>query len=147
MTPHNAARRLQVLLVDDEPADRILTAEAFQPHDHLAHLQVLTDPHDTLPWLRRQAQRGTPTDVVLLDLEMHPLSGFTLLNAIRRAPDLQRVRVVILATSSEPADITAAYAQGATSYLIKPAAFAEFEQQMQTLITYWHLTLCGTPMR
>ncbi|WP_155298013.1 response regulator [Deinococcus kurensis] len=138
-------RPLQILLVDDEPAAQLLAEAAFEPYADLARLHVLPDPRDTLAWLRRAAASGAAPDLVLLDLNMPGSPGLTLLNLIRDDPALKQVRVVVLATSAESADITAAYAQGAVSYLIKPGTFTEFQQQVHTLVTYWHLMCSMSP--
>ena len=99
--PPRSARLLQVLLIEDQPADRTLTEEAFQPCLYLAHLHVLQNPCDTLMWLRSQ---GSLPDVILLDLNMSGCDGLTLLDGIRSDLTFHAVRIVVLAHSSDAQD-------------------------------------------
>ncbi len=90
-------------------------------------------------WLRAQ---GSLPDVILLDLNMPGCDGLTLLDGIRSDLTFHAVRIVVLAHSSDAQDVTAAYALGATTYLVKPTSFSAFERQIQTLVTYWHPLCC-----
>lgn len=121
-------RRLQVLLIDDEPAACLLATAAFEPYADLAQLQTLGDPRAALPWLHGAAQAGTLPDLIVLDLFMPAMSGVTVLQGIRASEALRHLWVVMLATSSEPRDIDTAHAAGANSYLVKPNLFSDFEQ-------------------
>jgi len=142
MPPPSPQRLLRVALVDDKPAARALTSAAFEPCADIAHLQALSHPPDTLTWLAQQARRGTLPDVLLLDLNMPDICGLSVLQAIRASPSLTRMRVIMLSISGESAGVNASYALGATSYLIKPGTFRAFEEQMRTVITYWHSLFC-----
>lgn len=131
-------RRLQVLLIDDEPAACLLASMAFEPQADRAQLRTLDDPAAAIPWLHAAARAGTLPDVILLDLFMPTVSGLAILQAIQASEPLRHLRVVVLATSDDPQDIDAAYRAGATSYLTKPGVFTAFEVQVDTLVTYWH---------
>jgi len=138
MATTTQARRLQVLLIDDDPAACLLASMAFAPQVERAQLRTLDDPASALPLLHEAARTGTLPDVVLLDLFMPTVSGWAILHPIRASETLRHLRVVVLATSDEPQDISSAYQAGATSYLTKPGVFSAFEAQMEEVVTYWH---------
>ncbi|AWT34599.1 hypothetical protein DM785_02780 [Deinococcus actinosclerus] len=130
-------RPLQVLLIGDEPAACLLTAAAFEPYTHLAHLHTLREAEEAIGWLQAQAEAQELPDVILLELFMTTGAGASILRLIHDTPSLRHLRVAVLSGSRDPRDVNAAYNEGATCYLVKSTVFAEFEDQMHTFVTYW----------
>ncbi|THF88389.1 response regulator [Deinococcus sp. KSM4-11] len=126
---------LRVLLVDDNPVDLDLAREAFSEYaNHVslttrqsgaAALACLRDPHAERP------------DVVVLDVNMPLMSGFEVLRTIKSDPILQNMPVVMLSTSTNPADVELAYSLFASSYLVKETSFPSFLREVEDFVRYW----------
>ena len=132
---------LTVLLVEDEPEDRIILADAFRRVAPKLALQTVQDGEEAIDYL---AGRGGFADraahpvprLVLLDLKLPRRSGFEVLEWIRSSPDHKDLPVVVLTSSAEPLDIDRAYALGATSYLVKRLGLAETREIVRGLNAY-----------
>ncbi len=75
--------------------------------------------------------------LILLDLKMPRMNGFEFLRWLRNEPDLKKIIVVILTSSSESPDINRAYELGANSYLVKPVRFEDLIRIVKELHLYW----------
>jgi len=115
--------RHEVLLVDDDPGDRVLIAEAWRTHRLPARLHTALDGTDALAFLHRQPphEYAPRPDLILLDLNMPGLDGRAVLAAIKTDPQLCAIPVVVLTTSADPGDVTASYTAHANAYITKPA--------------------------
>lgn len=78
--------------------------------------------------------------LMLLDLKLPKRNGFEVLAWIRAQPNLKRLLVVILTSSSETADISRAYDRGLNSYLVKPVGSDAFVDMLKTIKLYWLIT-------
>ena len=100
MTP--AGRPIEVLLIEDDPGDVLITREAFE-HDKIRNsLHVATDGQEGLDYLyqRGSYEGATRPDLILLDLNLPKYDGHQLLEKIKSDPDLCRIPVVVLTTSA-----------------------------------------------
>ncbi len=128
--------KLRVALVDDNPMDRLLAAEAFEEACPDCVLEVYPSGRAVLAHLESAALLP---DVVLLDLNMPGLNGFEVLSALKADARLQMIPVVMLTTSGNPDDIAQAYTLHASSYVVKAPSFAAFVGQVEAFIGYWRL--------
>ncbi|MVN88064.1 response regulator [Deinococcus sp. HMF7620] len=128
-------RCLHVLLIDDDPADRLLALEAFGEHAETVDISVCEDGVEALAWLRHPG-RALP-DVVILDLNMPRMTGFEVIAAIRADPALRHLPVVILSTSDSPEDVAQAYNLFASSYMVKSKDFPGFLAQVDHFVKFW----------
>ncbi len=131
-----------VLLVEDSPDDVKLIVRAFGRTRLPKRVQVVRDGADALAYLFGKApyddRSAYPLPaLVILDLKMPRVDGFEVLNAVKSAPHLRRIPVVVLTSSSEAADIDRCYDLGANSYLVKPVAFADFSYVVAEIESYW----------
>ena len=141
MAEHSSAAGLVVLIADDDPDDRMLTAEALAATDDRSEICFVQDGQDLLDYLQREGQyqdAAVPRpDVILLDLNMPRLSGTEALAEIKGNTDLQGIPVVVLSTSSQAEDINASYHLGAASYVTKPHTFSEYAATLGVFSRYW----------
>lgn len=119
---------IEVLLVEDDPGDVLMTREAFEDNKVQNHLHVVNNGVDALAFLRREgdyADAPTP-DLVLLDLNLPRMDGREVLAAVKADPELRSIPVVVLTTSEAEEDVLRSYALHANAYVTKPVDFERF---------------------
>ncbi|GLY85659.1 response regulator [Actinoallomurus iriomotensis] len=124
----DGARSIEVLLVEDDPGDVLLTKEAFDDNKVSNNLHVVSDGEEATAYLRRQGPHaGAPRpDLILLDLNLPRKDGRELLRDIKADPDLRSIPVVVLTTSEADEDILNSYDLHANAYVTKPVDFDDF---------------------
>jgi chemotaxis family two-component system response regulator Rcp1 len=120
---HKNAKLLEILLVEDNPADIRFINEVLKEARLANRVTPLADGDSALRYLRGQGEYAgaVKPDLVLLDLNLPGKDGRKLLAEIRRDPLLSALPVIVLSTSSAPDDVAFSYDLGATCYLVKPA--------------------------
>lgn len=123
--PADALAPIDILLIEDDPGDVLLTREAFADHKVRNRLTVCGDGREALAYLRRRGPyAGVPLpDLILLDLSLPGLDGRELLAEIARDPELRDIPVVILTNSLAERDILRARQLRAADYVSKPVDF------------------------
>ena len=128
MNPVDARSPIDLLLVEDDPGDVMMTREAFNESKLLAKLSVVSNGEDAISFLRKQgpfADAARP-DLILLDLNLPRLSGREVLGIVKADPDLLRIPIVILTTSEAEEDVLRSYDLHANAYVTKPVGFESF---------------------
>jgi two-component system response regulator len=127
-----------VVIVEDNADDRMLLARAFKKAGVEVPLRFALDGEQALAVLSEATLASGPRPVVvLLDLQLPRLSGFEVLDWIKRHDALRRVPVIILTSSREPVDLERAYDLGANSYLVKPARPEALLEMVERIEAYW----------
>ncbi len=98
MTTRSPENPIEVLLVEDNPADARLTEEILKDSAYAVNLSVVEDGEDAMTYLRRQGEYAyTPRpDLVLLDLMLPRKSGQEVLTEINQDPNLRNIPIMIL---------------------------------------------------
>lgn len=137
---------IEVLLVEDSPADARLTQEAFRDGKIRNALRVVTDGAQALAYLRREPpfQDALRPDLVLLDLNLPKVDGREVLRRIKSDPGLQTIPVVVLTTSEAEEDVAKAYEYHANCYVRKPVDLERFLQIVSVIENFW-LTVVKLP--
>jgi CheY-like chemotaxis protein len=119
---------IEVLLVEDDPGDVLMTQEAFEEHKVRNNLAVVNDGTDAIAYLRREGQYADAPrpDLVLLDLNLPRRDGREVLAEIKNDPNLCDIPVVVLTTSQADEDILRSYKLHANAYVTKPVDFERF---------------------
>jgi CheY-like chemotaxis protein len=128
------ARIVNVLLVEDDPGDVLMTREAFDEYLH-NRLDVVTDGAAALAYLRRElpyADAPRP-DLVLLDLNLPRKDGREVLQEVKDDPDLRHIPVVVLTTSQADEDVLRSYQLHANAYVTKPVDFESFIEAVKQI--------------
>jgi CheY-like chemotaxis protein len=131
-----------ILLVDDDSNDVLLIQRAFQKAGLGKSLRVVRSGEQAMSYL---SGTGTYSDreehplpfLLLLDLKMPGTDGFEVLQWARNEPELKRLLIVVLTSSSLQSDVDRAYELGANSYLVKPVDFGEMVHLVQRFEVYW----------
>ncbi|WP_406376501.1 response regulator [Streptomyces sp. NBC_00647] len=119
---------IDVLLVEDDPGDELMTREAFEDNKIGNTLHVVRDGEEALDFLyRRGAHTGAPQpDLILLDLNLPKYDGRQVLEQIKSDPALSHIPVVVLTTSAAEEDILRSYKLHANAYVTKPVDLDQF---------------------
>ena len=119
---------IEVLLVEDDPGDVLMTREAFEEHKIGNRLHVVSDGVEALAYLRQEApfEDATRPDLILLDLNLPRRDGRQVLQEIKCDESLRQIPVVILTTSQHDEDILRSYQLHANAYVTKPVDFDQF---------------------
>ncbi|MBT0773074.1 response regulator [Kineosporia sp. J2-2] len=145
----NSGQQDWILLVDDSAEDRELLQHALRRNQFRGRVE---EARDGLEAIDRLSCRGPwagadPKDLpraVFLDVKMPRLDGIEVLRELRSTPHLAVVPVVMLTSSAEERDITASYALGANSYVVKPVDMDEYFRSIADVGRYW-VALNRTP--
>jgi CheY-like chemotaxis protein len=119
---------IEVLLVDDDPGDVVLTTEAFEHNKVNNRLSVVADGVEALQFLRREPpyEDARLPDLILLDLNLPRKDGREVLAEVKADATLRRIPVVVLTTSKAEEDILRSYDLHANAYVTKPVDFDRF---------------------
>jgi CheY-like chemotaxis protein len=124
----SAATPIEVLLVEDDPGDVLMTQEAFEEHLVNNRLEVVSDGVAALAYLRREDPYtdAVRPDLILLDLNLPRRDGRQVLQEIKNDESLRHIPVVVLTTSQLDEDILRSYQLHANAYVTKPVDFDRF---------------------
>ncbi|CAM5347039.1 MULTISPECIES: response regulator [Streptomyces] len=119
---------IEVLLVEDDPGDELMTREAFEDNKIRNTLHVVRDGQEALDFLYRRGEytEAPRPDLVLLDLNLPRYDGRQVLEQIKGDPELSLIPVVVLTTSSAEEDILRSYKLHANAYVTKPVDLDQF---------------------
>lgn len=125
---NDVPRPIEVLLVEDDPGDVLLTREAFKDHKVRNNLNVVSDGEEAIAYLRRETRytEASRPDLVLLDLNLPRKDGREVLKDIKADPELRSIPVVVLTTSEADEDVLRSYDLHANAYVTKPVDFDQF---------------------
>ncbi|GAA4097775.1 response regulator [Nonomuraea soli] len=119
---------IEVLLVEDDAGDVLLTQEAFELNKVQNRLHVVGDGEQAMSFLRQdEPYAGVPRpDLILLDLNLPRKDGHEVLREIKADASLRTIPVVVLTTSEAEEDILRSYQLHANAYVTKPVDFSQF---------------------
>jgi len=139
---------IEVLLVEDDPGDVLMTREAFEEHKVVNRLSVVADGVSAMAYLRKEgehAQAATP-DLILLDLNLPRMDGREVLAAVKADERLKHIPVVVLTTSEAEEDVLRSYSLHANAYVTKPVDFDRFLQVVRQIDDFF-VTVVRLPRR
>ncbi|WP_158851912.1 response regulator [Saccharothrix deserti] len=124
----NPLNVIDVLLVEDDPGDALMTQEAFEHHKIRNQLHVVRDGVEALQFLRREEpyEDAPRPGLILLDLNLPKMDGREVLAEIKADEALRPIPVVVLTTSEAEEDILRSYNLHANAYVTKPVDFDRF---------------------
>lgn len=140
--PAKLSNPVSILIADDDTQDTMLVRMAAQRASLCFRFSSVADGEEAIDYLMgrsRYADREAHPfpSMMLLDLKMPRLSGFDVLDYIRRQPGLRQLPIVIFSSSDDPKDIRRAYEAGANSYLCKPHSTEDLSALLRALEEYW----------
>lgn len=127
----------QVVVVEDEEADRIFITKAFERGAHDYDVTACSSGVEALAHLEQCSADGTPPDLVLLDLSLPTMSGLDVLTEIRQRETFPALIVIVFTSSSYRREVDAAYTAGANAFVTKPARLADLDRLVQSIEDFW----------
>jgi chemotaxis family two-component system response regulator Rcp1 len=139
MTLDELGRPAEILLVEDNYGDVLLTREACESPQVSINLTVASDGEEALEFLRgkRAGFEAYRPDFILLDLNLPRMDGREVLGIIKAEPILQRIPVIVLTSSKAEIDILKSYDLKANSYVVKPVEFDRLQEVITSLEGFW----------
>jgi CheY-like chemotaxis protein len=137
---------IDILLVEDDPGDVLMTREAFEHHKIANKLHVVSDGVEAIKFMRREEpyQDAPRPGLVLLDLNLPRKDGREVLVDIKNDPDLCDIPIVVLTTSSAEEDILRSYKAHANAYVTKPVDFRRFVEIVRQIDEFF-VTVVSLP--
>jgi CheY-like chemotaxis protein len=141
-----AQRTVEILLVDDNIGDVVLTKEALKGAEFPNRVSVVRDGCEALEFLRRTGKfaNASRPDLILLDINMPRKNGCEVLEEVRSDEELRLIPIVILTSSEAEDDIRRSYELGANCFVTKPADLDEMVRVVQAINHFW-ITIAKLP--
>jgi CheY-like chemotaxis protein len=134
--------RVEIVLIEDNPADVELTLNALKKNNLKNNVKVLTDGEEALDYLFKVCLPPGKEEcphLILLDLKLPKVSGLEVLEKIRSDQRTKMIPVVVLTSSEEERDRVESYKLGVNSYIVKPVGFDNFAKVVSQIGFYWVL--------
>lgn len=133
---------VDIVLIEDSPADVELTLDALRQKNLANHVKVLNDGEEALEYIFNVCSlggggEGSSPHLILLDLKLPKVSGLEILQRIRADDRTKLIPVVVLTSSAEDRDRIESYRLGVNSYIVKPVDFDDFTRVVAEIGMYW----------
>ncbi|NOT52257.1 MAG: response regulator [Chitinophagaceae bacterium] len=130
---------IEILLVEDNEGDILLTLEAFKELKIKNNVTVVKDGAEAIDFLKKQGDyaEGCSPNLILLDINMPRLNGIEVLDFIKQDEKLKKIPVIMLTTSSSEKDISECYEKSANCFITKPLDFGSFLNVVQGIESFW----------
>jgi chemotaxis family two-component system response regulator Rcp1 len=132
-------RMVEILLVEDNPADVRLTIEALKDSKMKNNLSVVNDGVEAVEFLKKRGKyaNAPKPDLILLDLNLPKKDGREVLKEIKEDDNIKRIPVVILTISKADEDIIKTYNLHANCYITKPVDLQQFVKVVKSIEDFW----------
>lgn len=148
MTSQRPQVPIEILMVEDDPGNVLLTQEALKENRYPVIIHDVADGVAAMAFLHREPPYADAVrpDLVLLDLNLPKKGGREVLGEIKGDPNLRSIPVVVLTTSGAEADVLRSYDLHANAYVQKPLDMDQFVNVIQTFDEFF-LSVVRLPQR
>jgi two-component system, chemotaxis family, response regulator Rcp1 len=147
--PPTARKQIEILVVEGNPADTFLTAEAFKAAGLKSGFTSVSNGEDALNYIHRRGNYASVAipDLVFIDLSRPDVTGLAVLKAIKTTPHLMHIPVVVASGTEDPEHIRTVYALNGNCFMRKPSDLTQFLKFVETCFEFWGsvVTLCPPP--
>jgi chemotaxis family two-component system response regulator Rcp1 len=132
-------RPLELLLIEDNPADAYLVQHVLRESTLSLHVTVMQDGEQALAFVRRRGPYvdAVRPDLILLDLHLPQKDGHEVVRELKSDRTLRAIPVVMLTSSEAPEDIRQSYAQQANAYVVKPLELDHYVRVLKAIADFW----------
>ncbi|MFC1624051.1 response regulator [Candidatus Omnitrophota bacterium] len=135
--------QMNILLVEDNEDDILVTQRAFKEVGFKNNLYVVRDGQEALDFIYNRGgysdkQKYPMPDLILLDINMPKVDGFQVLETLKKDLEYMTIPVIMLTSSKNQEDIVKSYRSHAASYIQKPIKYEEFVDVIKVFASYWH---------
>ncbi len=132
-------RKLDILLIEDNPGDVRLTEEVLRQSGAGCNLTSMRDPEQALALLRGEGEHAlrVKPEIVFLDLNLPKLSGLEIIEKIRSTEGVEHTPIIVLSSSENPDEIRKAYKAGANCFVRKPVELDSFIHCVSRCYEFW----------
>src|SRR3989338_83837 len=129
---------IMIMLVDDDDGHRLLIRESLRAGGIVNEIVEMPDGQQAMDSLERRGQfqdsaKSPRPGLILLDIKMPKVNGFTLLEKVKSNHELKLIPVIMLTSTDDQIEINRCYMLGANSYVVKPIRYEEFEDRIKTI--------------
>ncbi len=127
-----------IMLVDDDDGHRLLIRENLRAGGIVNDVIEMTDGQQALDYLQRRSKYQDPAQsprpgLLLLDIKMPKVDGFTVLEKVKADPQLRMIPVLMLTSTDDQGEVNKCYALGANNYVVKPVRYEEFQDRLRAI--------------
>lgn len=145
-----SAKELEILLVEDDPADAELTMLSLRREGLANNITIARDGAEALDFLFCRGKYSErrfeePARLVLLDLKLPRVSGHDVLRQVKADERTRSIPVIVMTSSNHERDLEECYRLGANSYIQKPVDLHRFQETVSRLGVYWLAVNCSAP--
>jgi two-component system, chemotaxis family, response regulator Rcp1 len=146
MTQGTMVKPVEILLVEDNPVDVMITENAFNAGRVCNNLHVVEDGEEAMDFLHKRGKYSSAPspEMILLDLNLPRMDGREVLAEVKGDPSLRHIPVIILTTSEDEKDICRSYELQANCFITKPVDMEQFTKALGRLEEFW-FTLVRLP--
>ena len=139
LDPPKARKQIEILVVESNPADTLLTEMAFKAAGLTSGFRSVSDGQDALAYVHKEGKYATvPTpDLIFLDLSLAKTGGLDVLKAIKTTPHLMHIPIVVASGSEDPEHIRAVYALNGNCFMRKPSDLTQFLRFIEMCYEFW----------
>jgi CheY-like chemotaxis protein len=129
----------EILQIEDNPVDVMITKEALNEGKIWNNLHVVEDGEEAMDFLHKRGKysHASSPDIILLDLNLPRKDGREVLAEIKGDPSLRHIPVIILTTSEDEDDISSSYEQQANCFITKPVDMEQFTRVLEFIGNFW----------
>src|ERR1700685_3893305 len=145
--PPTARKQIEILVVESNPAETFLTAEAFKAAGLTSGFTSVSSGEDALNYVHKTGHHtgaSTP-DLIFIDLSLPGVTGLDVLKAIKTTPHLMHIPVVVASGTEDPEHVRAVYALNGNCFMRKPADLTQFLKFVETCFEFWGKVVTLSP--
>ncbi len=146
-SPPLVRRQIEILVVESNPADTLLTEFAFRSAGLTSGFRSVTDGEDALAYVHQEGKcTDVPTpDLIFPDLSVQKVSGLEVLQAIKSTPHLKHIPIVVASGLEDPEHVRAVYALNGNCFMRKPSDLTQFLRFVETCYEFWGSVVTLSP--
>ncbi|KGO89401.1 response regulator [Flavobacterium suncheonense] len=134
---------IDILLVEDNEGDIVLTTEALEESNIINTVNVVRNGKEAIDYVFNEGNYKdvSQPDLILLDVNLPLKSGHEVLTVIKGDERTKHIPVIMLSTSSSERDINLSYKNHVNCYITKPVELTDFFDAVTNIEQFWFNTV------